>query len=223
MPGATLRSIPKCLDRPTGGARVALRTMSRLRLVVLLAVVGVLVLGALALQSRTSDDSPSAVPAADLTPARTVPGNGNAIIPGPGTSSPASGTPATAPASARDLRADESRGGHTIARHVGRTDEQLRQRLRAEPDISAASTYPDLATAQQVVSEVLASKDTEVRRWSNRSGSRANLVLRMDLGRVVGRSIEQGESRAVECEDAVVVLRWDGNSWFVLTSYPEDR
>ena len=42
-----------------------------------------------------------------------------------------------------DLEADEALGGHTMARHVGRTDAQLAERLQRERDISAASTYTD--------------------------------------------------------------------------------
>ena len=55
----------------------------------------------------------------------------------------------------RDLSADEQRGGHSLARHVGRADDQLRQRLRDQPNISAASTYPDRETAERVVESVL--------------------------------------------------------------------
>ena len=43
-----------------------------------------------------------------------------------------------------DLEGDEVIGGHTIERHVGRTDRDLADRLRREPQISAASTYTDL-------------------------------------------------------------------------------
>lgn len=51
----------------------------------------------------------------------------------------------------RDLSLDEAFGGHTLRRHVGRTDEQLRERLKSESNISAASTYTDRATAERVV------------------------------------------------------------------------
>ena len=62
------------------------------------------------------------------------------------------------PVPRRDLARDEAAGGHTLARHVGKTDAELRARLKAEPDISAASTYTDLETAERVVAEVLAKK-----------------------------------------------------------------
>ncbi len=42
-----------------------------------------------------------------------------------------------------DLGRDEGLGGHTLARHVGRSDRELAARLRKERRIAAASTYVD--------------------------------------------------------------------------------
>jgi hypothetical protein len=127
----------------------------------------------------------------------------------------------------RDLARDEAMGGHTLARHVGRTDEQLRQRLAREPGISAASTYTDRATAERVVAETLTQAVSRVRDWTARRGSRPNLALhyRSQDGRTVGSSIDRGGSRSRPCEGAIVVLRWDERrgTYFVLTSYPENR
>ena len=53
---------------------------------------------------------------------------------------------------------------------------------------------------------------------------RANLALHYDAGRMIGRSLRQGESQTVECSRAVIVLRADGlDGYYVLTSYPEAR
>jgi hypothetical protein len=52
----------------------------------------------------------------------------------------ASPTSAGRAAERYDLSKDEERGGHTLERHVARADEELRQRLRRERNISAAST-----------------------------------------------------------------------------------
>jgi hypothetical protein len=127
----------------------------------------------------------------------------------------------------RDLSLDEARGGHTLERHVGRTDEQLRQRLRSQPNISAASTYPDRETAELVVGTILQAESSRIRSWTRRSGSRPNLALRTRTprGPPTGRVLERGQKTPVEAHHAVVVLRWDvaANSYYVLTSYPETR
>ena len=127
----------------------------------------------------------------------------------------------------RDLGFDEARGGHTLARHVGRTDEQLRARLRAQPQISAASTYPDRETAELVVAAILDAEGARIQSWSRRRGTRPNLALRTrrPRGPPVGRVLERGRRQPIDAHHALVVLRWDAkaDSYYVLTSYPEIR
>ena len=123
-----------------------------------------------------------------------------------------------------DLGRDERRGGHTLARHIGRTDEELRARLVRESNVSAVFTYTDLPTAERVVAQTLARNRERVRAWLDRSGSRPNLALDYRGPRTVpiGRSLRRGARSAVVCVDAVVVLRWDQRrAFYVLTSYPE--
>ena len=99
----------------------------------------------------------------------------------------------------RDLAADESMGGHTLARHVGRTDADLADRLRRERQISAASTYTDRPTAERAVGAALASSARQLAAWENRSGRRPNLVLHYTErgGQPLGRSLSRGQSRPV--------------------------
>ena len=127
--------------------------------------------------------------------------------------------------SSHDLSADEAMGGHTLARHVAKTDDELRERLRREPEISSASTYTDRASAEAVVGAALASAPRSFDAWRRRSGRRPNFVLHFDAHRVIGRSLKRGQRDAIACENAIVVVRWDDRrqQLYVLTSYPEDR
>ena len=123
-----------------------------------------------------------------------------------------------------DLGHDEARGGHTLARHVGRTDEELRERLARERNISAASTWTDRATAEAVVAEALAAERSRVDSWMRRGFPRTNLALHYDAGRAIGRSLRRGDSHTEDCTRAVIVLRAEGpESFYVLTTYPEAR
>jgi hypothetical protein len=120
--------------------------------------------------------------------------------------------------------AHEQLGGHTLARHVGWSDDELLARLRREPDISAASTYSDRATAERIVAAALARDKRRVDAWAAREGSRPNLALDYRGARddVIGRSIRRGRTIAQPCIDAVVVLRWQrAGGFIVVTSYPE--
>jgi len=143
----------------------------------------------------------------------------------PQTSSPSvrEQTRAAPRASTRDLSADEAMGGHTLQRHVGKTDAALIERLRREPHISSASTYTDRATAERVVGAALESDNRAFAAWRERTGTRPNFVLRYHADRAIGRSIARGNSTSVSCDRALVVLRWDTRrrNYYVLTSYPE--
>ena len=121
-----------------------------------------------------------------------------------------------------DLARDEARGGHTLSKHVGRTDDELRERLLRERNISAASTWTDRATAEYVIGEALRAQRGRVERWIDRGYPRANLALHYDAGRPIGRSLRRGEDGVVDATQAVIVLRADGpDSFYVLTAYPE--
>jgi hypothetical protein len=124
----------------------------------------------------------------------------------------------------RELAADERRGGHTLSRHVGKSDDELQNRLSAEPRISAASTYSDRETAEIAVGEAIRANQARVEEWEHRSGGHPNLVLDYDGPRPLGRSLRRNAKLSQPCLHAVVVLKWESHDDFiVLTSYPECR
>jgi hypothetical protein len=123
----------------------------------------------------------------------------------------------------RDLADDERRGGHTLARHVGRSDADLSARLQRERNIPAASTWSDRETAEHIVAATLGRARPRLERWTARAGGRPNLALDWRGAEPVGRSLRRGAPRSDVVSCATVVLRWsvpDGD-FYVLTSYPE--
>ena len=142
----------------------------------------------------------------------------------PAASAPAPETQRSAPqAASHDLSEDEALGGHTLQRHVGKSDADLIRRLDREQQISSASTYTDRATAESVVGAALRADNQAFAAWRRRSGPRPNFVLRYQANRVIGRSVARGQRQAVPCDRAVIVIRWDEQRRrsYVLTSYPE--
>ena len=71
-----------------------------------------------------------------------------------------------------DLAVHEAAGGHTIAEHVGRTTEQLATRLVDEPKIPAASTFPNIATAERATADALQARSAEIASWLSTSALR---------------------------------------------------
>jgi hypothetical protein len=125
--------------------------------------------------------------------------------------------------SPHDLSQDEAAGGHVLHKHVGRTDDELRERLERERNISGASTYTDRSTAEHAVGAAIALSQERIQRWLNRSGGHPNLVVDYDSSQPVGRTLNRGDSQSRLCSHAVVVLKYAAPSYYVLTSYPECR
>jgi len=126
----------------------------------------------------------------------------------------------------RDLSQDEAAGGHTLRKHVGRTDDQLRERLRHEHNISAASTWTDRSTAEQAIGIAIAQNHEKISRWLERSGGHPNLVIDYDgdPAHPVGRSLRRDADQPQPCVHATIVLKWTGpDDYYVLTAYPECR
>ncbi|MFG2030382.1 RNase A-like domain-containing protein [Streptomyces sp. NPDC048825] len=67
--------------------------------------------------------------------------------------------------------AEDLGGGHTIDKHVGKTDDQLLQRLRDQanssgtPTIPAASSFTDLASAQKYTQECIRQRSNQIDAW----------------------------------------------------------
>jgi hypothetical protein len=128
-------------------------------------------------------------------------------------------------AGARDLAVDEEHGGHTLKKHVARSDRDLQERLRREPDISAASTYIDRHTAEEFIGDCLSDNDARVGQWLERD-RHPNLVLDCigDPAWPIGRSLRRGRTEVEPCSRATVVLKWrPPQDYYVLTSYPDCR
>src|SRR5690348_261703 len=92
----------------------------------------------------------------------------------------------------RDLGRDEALGGHTLQRHIGKTDRELRERLQAE-SISTDSTYTDQATAEMAVEAAIRENRDKIERWLHRPGGHSNLVLDYDSDAPLGRSMRRDD------------------------------
>jgi hypothetical protein len=126
----------------------------------------------------------------------------------------------------RDLSQDEAAGGHTLRKHVGRSDDELRERLQRERDISAASTWNDRASAETAVGAAIAQEQAKIAHWLERENGHPNLVLDYDgdASHPFGRTLRRGSDSVEPCAQAAIVLKWDGlNAYHVLTAYPECR
>ncbi|WP_051529945.1 RNase A-like domain-containing protein [Anoxybacteroides tepidamans] len=120
------------------------------------------------------------------------------------------------------LAAHEARGGHLIARHVGKTDAELLQRLKDNPKITGASTFKDRATAEKVASEVLNDPNNQkiIQAWLSNPKAKSTLVLPYQGTEIIGRGVQRGSTTVEYMTNAKIVLKKDGAGNFILTGYP---
>jgi len=115
-------------------------------------------------------------------------------------------------------------GGHTIAKHIGRTDAELIDRLQKTPGMRAASTFANLREAETLVSRVLRFNRVGVKRWLALSKVGEKLELDLALSGGVGRVMVPGATKAISGRVVRVVLRkqvYAGKSYYVLTAFPK--
>ncbi|WFR98755.1 RNase A-like domain-containing protein [Rhizobium tumorigenes] len=118
-------------------------------------------------------------------------------------------------------------GGHTVARHVGWTDQELLERMSEMASRGRApksiSTYSDLVTAERAVTRTLQTNRARIIAWSKNAGTGNVLKLEMDFGRNVGRGILKSTQKIQPMTRVQVRLMretYAGRPYFVLTSFP---
>jgi hypothetical protein len=97
---------------------------------------------------------------------------------------------------------------HTVARHVGKTNRELAERLKASRTSPRPRPYTDLKTAEAVVGAAL---DKERSRIATVGAERTRRTWRCAIWPGSGRSADRGSAGKMApngCFQAVIVLRW---------------
>lgn len=121
------------------------------------------------------------------------------------------------------LAAEEAAGGHTILKHVERTEAQLNARLAAEPRVMAATTFRTLAEAERFVAEALRANKVAITEWAKTATVGQTKSFTYASGRVMGVGVQRGTQTLKDATRMVVVIRKkqiQDRIYFVLTSYP---
>lgn len=118
-----------------------------------------------------------------------------------------------------DLQSIEGHDGHTLSRHVGKSDEQIRDRaLRTHHDVSC---FNDAAAAQSSVDEAFAENQSRIGRWL--AAGRGNLALHVHLDHTVGRIFRFDRLRWETSPNADVILERRpqmAQGFTVITAFP---
>jgi hypothetical protein len=116
----------------------------------------------------------------------------------------------------------EAAGGHTLEKHVGKTEAQLRQRLDSEKRISGASSFTYRSVAESAIAEAMNEKKSAIDSWVKKGGNR--YTIQYDTHKVIGITLRRGASKATSASRLKIILQRSiklSPGYFILTSYPE--
>ena len=91
----------------------------------------------------------------------------------------------------RNLQSHDEAGGHTQERHVGKSAEWLRQRIRSNPNMEEASSFYDYESANLTQARFVKQNKKEIDNWladkSSQVFFRGNVKMDRDIGIVVDK------------------------------------
>ncbi|WP_181312565.1 RNase A-like domain-containing protein [Nocardioides campestrisoli] len=120
------------------------------------------------------------------------------------------------------LRSHDAEGGHTLEKHVGKTNEYLMERHK-KTDIPFSSTYTDEQTAERVIAEGIEHRADDVRRWLSDPTRKGGLEFDYPTSQDVGRCLDP-DGRIHAPSQVRIVLRKDPHmpeGFRLLTSFPK--
>jgi len=115
-------------------------------------------------------------------------------------------------------------GGHTILKHVGKTEAELRARLAAERGITAASSFTTLAHTERAISSGLRANANRIQAWARTAGTnRPDLIFNHEVGYIVGQTVPRLSNRLQQVSRLRIVLRlqtYNNMPYYILTAFP---
>ena len=114
-------------------------------------------------------------------------------------------------------------GGHTIAKHVAKTEAELRARLLAEANIPAASSFRSLEVAERVLFQGLRANQQAIESWARTAAPGARQGFSYVAREVVGDGVVRATGKLVQMREILIVLKmqqYNGKLYYILTSFP---
>lgn len=119
------------------------------------------------------------------------------------------------------LQEQESLGGDTMDRHVGRSPGELAVRLASDPSNPASSSFPDRHTARQVISAALRPDEETYDEWATTAHAGERAEVRMAFEQPIGVWVDRGNAVGIPAHGITVVLEAMGHgACRLVTAFP---
>jgi hypothetical protein len=116
------------------------------------------------------------------------------------------------------LRTHEVPPGHTLAQHVGKTVDEMQERIVSEGK-KRVSTFVDEASAERLIGQAINEKQRALSEWAA-SDSKEAFVIDIDLGKPTGSSLSHTGDLTTCTGIKAVLIPQGKDGWQLLTAYP---
>jgi len=116
----------------------------------------------------------------------------------------------------------EAAGGHTLEKHVGKTEAELAQRLASEKRISAASSFTYRSVAEAAIAEAMSKNQSAIDSWMKSRSNR--YTIDYNANKIIGITMRRRASKATQTSRLRIVLQRSTKlppGYFILTAYPQ--
>ena len=116
----------------------------------------------------------------------------------------------------------EAAGGHTLEKHIGKTEAELAQRLASDKRISAASSFTYRSVAESAIAEAMEEKKSAIDSWVKKGTNR--YTIKYDTHKIIGITLARRASKATSTSRLKIILKRSTKlspGYFIFTAYPE--
>ena len=122
--------------------------------------------------------------------------------------------------SRRDVRGHDDAGGHTIERHIGKSDSWLQKRAATLPPQYEASSFADTAIANLTQARVIKENKVEISNFLN-NDEQSRLILEIEMSREIGKVVNRSGKVWTTRQARIVIIKEASELGYkILTSFP---
>ncbi len=117
---------------------------------------------------------------------------------------------------------DEEFNGHTLEKHIGKSNDWLDGRLAGSRHEKFVSSYIDLSTASDVIKEIILENESKIKHWLE-DQDKDKLILIKKCDKKIGVAMKKKDKEAKDCNVGVVILKRShktSDKFYIITSYP---
>lgn len=126
--------------------------------------------------------------------------------------------------SAHEAQVGSGVGGHTIVKHVAKSEEYLRARLARELTIPAAGSFSTVDVAERAISKAVLAKAKDIQDWARTATpSSRPKAFEYAVGSEVGYGVVRASNQMIQMTKIRIVFKfavYNGMPYYILTSYP---